>query len=203
MIDRHRAKRGNRRPAMHRTRGRKGAGLRAAIGKVRTSLPRAVLGITGSCLLAACSHPVQFDNCTFDPTRVSPGVPPEDYRIAVLAPPPLRDPADPRIEIEVRPAVGEPERIRLGLTPLGPDPRMVTRETGREVDYWRRYALTEASFDDYRRYRTLLGAPPGGAAEFEATAWLVRPPLVPAGATVRELRVRTEDAVGYDAICRP
>ena len=188
---------------MQSTEKKKGAGLRAAIGHGRDLLPRAVLGIAGLVLLAGCSHPVSFDNCTLNPTRVSPNVPPEDYRIAVLAPPPLRKPSDPRIEIEVRPAVGEPEQIRLGLTPLGPDPRMVTRETGREVDYWRRYALTESSFEDYRRYRGLIDAPPGGAAEFEATAWLVRPPLVPAGAPVRELRVRTDDAVGYDAICRP
>ena len=188
---------------MHRDKDRRGAGRCAAIEYGRNVGPRAVLGITGLILLAACSHPVSFDNCTLNPTRVSPGVPPEDYRIAVLAPPPLRDPSDPRIEIEVRPAAGEPEQIRLGLTPLGPDPRMVTRETAREVDYWHRYALTESSFEDYRRYRALIDAPPGGAAEFEATAWLVRPPIVPAGATVRELRVRTDDAVGYDAICRP
>jgi hypothetical protein len=188
---------------MHRTEERRGAGPSPSIAGAPNVAPRAWLAVTGLILLAACSHPVSFDNCTLNPARVSPSVPPEDYRIAVLAPPPLRDPSDPRIEIEVRPAVGEPEQIHLGLTPLGPDPRMVTRETGREVDYWRRYALTESSFEDYRRYRALIDAPPGGAAEFEATAWLVRPPIVPAGAVVRELRVRTEDAVGYDAICRP
>jgi hypothetical protein len=188
---------------MHRNELRGGAGLRAAIEYGREVVPRAALGVTVLVLLAACSHPVSFDNCTLNPTRVGPDVPPEDYRIAVLAPPPLRDPSDPRIEIDVRPAAGEPERIRLGLTPLGPDPRMITRDTGRAVDYWHRYALTESSYEEYRRYRALLDAPPGGAAEFEATAWLVRPPIVPAGATVRELRVRTDDAVGYDAICRP
>ena len=161
---------------MHRTEERRGAGPSPSIAGAPNVAPRAWLAVTGLILLAACSHPVSFDNCTLNPARVSPSVPPEDYRIAVLAPPPLRDPSDPR---------------------------MVTRETGREVDYWRRYALTESSFEDYRRYRALIDAPPGGAAEFEATAWLVRPPIVPAGAVVRELRVRTEDAVGYDAICRP
>jgi hypothetical protein len=195
----------NRRLAMRRTEEKQvtGTGVRQTTGRTRRVFPRAVLGVTALILLAGCARPVSFDNCTFNPTQVSPNVPPEDYRIAVLAAPPLRKPSDPRIEIEVRPAVGEPEQIYLHLTRLDDDPRMVTRETGREVDYWHRYALTEDSFEDYRRYRALIDAPPGGAAEFEATAWLVQPPLIPAGAPVRELRVRTDDAVGYDAICRP
>ena len=72
-----------------------------------------------------------------------------------------------------------------------------------KVDYWQRFALTESSYDEYRRYRAELAAPAGGMAEVESTAWLVRGPIMPAGQTVRELRVRTNDAVGYDAICRP
>lgn len=154
-------------------------------------------------LLAGCAQPVPFDNCTFDPTRVSPDVPPEDFRIAVLAAPPVRSFPDPRIDVEIRPAAGAPQRYRLALTRLGKDPRMVTRGTGRKVDYWQRFALTESSYDEYRRYRAELATPAGGMAEVESTAWLVRGPIMPAGQTVRELRVRTNDAVGYDAICRP
>ncbi len=170
----------------------------------RTAGPeRALATLLGVALLAACANPVSFDHCTFDPTSVSPAVPAEDFRLAVLAPPPLRDAGDPRIEVEIRPATGDPVHYTLGLRRLGDDPRMVTRETDRKVDYWRRYALNESSYEDYRSYRAQLDSPPGGAADVEATAWLVRAPLVPAGPAVRELRVRTDDAVGYDAICRP
>ena len=150
-----------------------------------------------------CAQPVPFDNCTFDPARVRVDMPPEDFRIAVLAPPPRRSAPDPRIEVEIRPSAGEPQTYLLELTRLDDDPRMVTRETQRTVDYWQRFALTESSYDDYRNYRAQLAAPAGGVAQVESTAWLVRSPIVPAGRTVSELRVRTNDAVGYDAICRP
>ena len=168
--------------------------------------PRGRIGLICSAIAllgAGCAQPVPFDNCTFDPARVTADMPPEDFRIAVLAPPPRRSAPDPRIEVEIRPSTGEPQTYLLELTRLDDDPRMVTRGTKRTVDYWQRFALTESSYDEYRNYRAQLAAPAGGFAQVESTAWLVRSAIVPAGRTVSELRVRTNDAVGYDAICRP
>jgi hypothetical protein len=153
-------------------------------------------------LLAGCARPVSFDHCTMAPVRLNPGLSPEDFRIAVLTPPLAREAGEPRIEVEVRPVEGDPLRYRLELVRLEDDPRMVTRGTGRGVDYWHRYALGESAYADYRSYLAVADAPAGGMAEIEWTAWLARPPLMPAGTPIREVRVRTSDAVGYDSICR-
>jgi len=164
--------------------------------------PLAALAVT-LLLFGGCARPVPFDNCTFSPVGLSADLPPEDFRVAVLSVPPSRPADEPRIEIDVRPVDGEPRRYRLDLTRLEDDPDRVTWGTGRVVDYWHRYALTETAYADYRDYRAQVAAPAGGLAEIEWTAWLARPPLMPAGPAVSEIRVRTNDATGYDAICRP
>lgn len=175
----------------------------------RPPRPAAIAGARGPILAAAlallggCAQPVSFDACTAAPTGADAQPRPEDFRLAVLAAPPARSLDGPRLEVELRPAAGDPQRYRLDLVRLPDDPRMVTRGTRRKVDYWHRYALADSAHAEYLDYRARVAAPPGGMAEIDWSAWLVDARGLPAGPTVRELRVRTDATSGYDWLCRP
>jgi hypothetical protein len=149
-------------------------------------------------LVSACARTVVMDDCDFPPALFAQTANPEDFRFYVLATPPVRDAANPGIDIESIRSGGGSRHYHLSLERLESNAEMKTYYGAVDADLWRRYRLSAGSKNEFQRLQADIAAHPTGTERLRLTASVIRS----SQSNIRELRIRNDPTGRNEAICR-
>jgi hypothetical protein len=149
-------------------------------------------------LVSACARTVVIDDCKFQPVLFSQATKPQDLRFYVLATAPVRDAANPAIDVELNYSGEDIRHYHLSLDLLEHRANMKTYYGAVDADLWRRYKLSEESSDKFRGLQSDIAAQPGGVQRVRLTASIIRS----SQSNIREIRVRNNSIDRGEAICR-
>jgi hypothetical protein len=161
-------------------------------------VPAILLPLLVMALVSACARTVVMDDCDFPPGLFARPANPEDFRFYVLATPPVRDAANPGIDIESIRSGSESRHYHLSLEKLESNADMKTYYGAVDADLWRRYGLSAGSKDEFQRLQADIAANPSGTERLRLTASVIRS----SQSNIRELRIRSDAAGRNEAICR-
>ena len=168
----------------------------------KLALPRSVaailLPLLLSALLSSCARTVVMDDCNFPPGLFAQTAKPEDIRFYVLATPPVRDAANPGINVESIRSGSDSRHYHLSLERLESNARMKTYYGEVDADLWRRYKLSAGSKEEFQRLQADAATQSGSTQRWRLSASVIRS----SQRNIRELRIRNDSTERNETICR-